>query len=67
MAVSFRWKVQVIVAPETVAQLNELISTPSDRARAAVQKCDGDLMVLGAGGKMGFHLCLTLNRARSAE
>ena len=25
--------------------------------------CEGDLLVLGAGGKMGFHLCLMLKRA----
>ena len=51
-------------APRTVDELNQLMSRPSERVLEVIRTCaeDGDFTVLGAGGKMGFHLCLMLRR-----
>lgn len=47
--------------PQDVAQLDDLISNPRpELARSLVGA--GRIGVLGAGGKMGFHLCLMLQR-----
>ena len=40
-------------APGTEAELDELLSTPRDATVAALRRCPGDIVVLGAGGKMG--------------
>lgn len=37
----------------TKAKLDELLCTPSDRLVSDLKKLDGDIMILGAGGKMG--------------
>jgi nucleoside-diphosphate-sugar epimerase len=45
-----------MTAPTTIrdaAHLDDLLSDPSDAAVAALRKIDGDILVLGAGGKMG--------------
>jgi nucleoside-diphosphate-sugar epimerase len=42
------------------------MSQPSDVVLQAVQQMQGDVAVLGAGGKMGFHLCLMLRNALAA-
>jgi nucleoside-diphosphate-sugar epimerase len=49
--------------PETIQELDLLISKPSDQAIAAVHACPGGFIVLGAGGKMGLHVCQMLQRA----
>lgn len=46
--------------PETV---DEFIARPSAGAIAALRARPGPVTVLGAGGKMGLHLCLMLRRA----
>lgn len=52
--------------PRTIDELDELISRPTEGALAAVEAHPGDFAVLGAGGKMGFHLTLMLSRALKA-
>jgi nucleoside-diphosphate-sugar epimerase len=52
--------------PEAIKNERELIDqmcTPSSAVRAAVAQLEGDVMVLGAGGKMGPTLCELLVRA----
>jgi nucleoside-diphosphate-sugar epimerase len=48
--------------PFTEATLDEFITRPRPCALKAVKKIEGDVLVLGAAGKMGFHLCLMLKR-----
>ena len=47
----------------TEEKLDELLSTPSDVLVEDMKKIEGDIMVLGAGGKMGPSLCLLAKRA----
>ena len=49
--------------PSNSLELDEWITRPTDQVRDAVQRCSGPITVLGAGGKMGFHLCRMLQRA----
>ena len=46
-----------------VEELEEALSRPTDGARAALQRVDGDLIILGAGGKMGPTLARMARRA----
>jgi dTDP-4-dehydrorhamnose reductase len=48
---------------KTVAELDEVLSRPADAVIAAVKKLDGDIMLLGAGGKMGPSLAELAHRA----
>ena len=51
----------------TEEKLNELLTTPSDKLVADIAKIQGDIMVLGAGGKMGPTLCtLAVNAIKKA-
>lgn len=47
----------------TEAELDEWLSTPRAETVAALRQCDGDLIVLGAGGKMGPTLARMAARA----
>ncbi len=38
---------------ESVEQLEDLLSEPSDAAIQAMARLDGDVLLLGVGGKMG--------------
>ena len=40
----------------TEEKLNALLTTPSDKLVADIAKIKGDIMVLGAGGKMGLQV-----------
>jgi dTDP-4-dehydrorhamnose reductase len=53
-------------APQDEAELDELLSRPRAETIAAVEACAGDVVVLGAGGKMGPTLTRLIARA-SAE
>ena len=53
-------------APTTSDELDRQLSAPDDAAIAAVQNCPGSFAVLGAGGKMGLHVCQMLRRALQA-
>jgi nucleoside-diphosphate-sugar epimerase len=44
-------------------QLEELLSRPSEADRDAIQRLEGDLLILGAGGKMGPSLARRARRA----
>ena len=48
--------------PTTVGELHRAASEPTPAALASIQACPGDILVLGAGGKMGLHLSLMLKR-----
>lgn len=47
----------------TEEKLNELLTTPSDKLVADIAKIKGDIMILGAGGKMGPTLCILAKNA----
>lgn len=47
----------------TISELEELLSRPTDADRQAMAALDGDLIILGAGGKMGPTLALRAKRA----
>ena len=52
--------------PTTDADLDELLSRPAPADVAALAALDGDLLVLGAGGKMGPSLVRLARRAADA-
>ncbi len=47
----------------TEEKLNELLTKPSDALIEDIKKIKGDIMVLGAGGKMGPTLCVLAKNA----
>jgi nucleoside-diphosphate-sugar epimerase len=49
-----------------VDELDDLLSRPSPRAIESIARLDGDLMLLGAGGKMGPTLARMARRASDA-
>ena len=52
----------------TEEKLNDLLTKPSEALVEDMKKIKGDIMVLGAGGKMGPTLCvLAQNAVRKAE
>ncbi|MCP4193630.1 MAG: NAD(P)-dependent oxidoreductase [Planctomycetaceae bacterium] len=54
-------------AIQDVMQLEALLSEPSEAAIGAMSKIDGDIMLLGAGGKMGSSLAhMLLHASRRA-
>jgi nucleoside-diphosphate-sugar epimerase len=52
--------------PADDAALEDALSLPQARAAAALRDCPGDVVVLGAGGKMGPSLCRMLTRLAGA-
>ena len=46
-----------------VSELNELMTRPSSRLIADLQMIDGDIMILGCGGKIGPSLAVMAKRA----
>src|SRR5690606_2128057 len=55
--------------PETIAdveQLDELLSEPTEQAIRTLRDIPGDVMLLGAGGKMGPTLARMIRRASEA-
>ena len=47
----------------TEQKLNELLTTPSEKLIEDIKKIKGDIIILGAGGKMGPTLCLLTKNA----
>jgi len=45
------------------SELEDLLSTPRDQTVAALRACPGDIVILGAGGKMGPSLSRMARRA----
>ncbi|MCC7340783.1 MAG: epimerase, partial [Bryobacterales bacterium] len=50
----------------TIAELEDALSQPTERDIAAMAALDGDVMLLGAGGKMGPSLARLVKRASTA-
>ncbi len=48
---------------ETVTQLDDILTHPTPAVVEGVRRLSGDLLVLGAGGKMGPSLCKLARRA----
>ena len=48
-------------------ELNDVLATPSDALAADIAKIEGDIGVLGAGGKMGPSLALLAANACRKE
>lgn len=46
-----------------VQELEELLSEPTEVTRSVLRETDGDIVVLGAGGKMGPTLAMMLRKA----
>lgn len=53
-------------AIDSIESLDEALSRPSPEAVAAMDSCPGDVLVLGAGGKMGPTLARMVRRAADA-
>ncbi|OGV65624.1 MAG: hypothetical protein A2498_08935 [Lentisphaerae bacterium RIFOXYC12_FULL_60_16] len=51
---------------ETVKQLDDILTTPGDSLVAAMKRLSGDIMILGAGGKVGPTMTLLARRALQA-
>ena len=51
--------------PTSADQLDQMTSQPDQHVIAAVEAMPGDIVVLGAGGKMGLNLCQMLRRSLS--
>src|SRR5258706_3500946 len=49
----------------TEQELDNLLSTPGAETTAALSECPGDIIILGAGGKMGPTLARMAARARA--
>jgi len=49
--------------PQSIEELDEIASEPDRAIVETLSRIDGDLVVAGAGGKMGFHLAVMLRRA----
>ena len=47
----------------TEKKLNNLLTTPSEALISDITSLEGDIMVLGAGGKMGPTLCILAQNA----
>ncbi|MEP6781822.1 MAG: NAD-dependent epimerase/dehydratase family protein, partial [Gemmatimonadaceae bacterium] len=50
-------------APRDLVELEERLSRPDDATRSAIAAIDGDILILGAGGKMGPTLARMARRA----
>jgi len=51
---------------ESIEQLDDHMSTPSEGVIEALGLCPGAILVLGAAGKMGYHVSCMLQRASVA-
>jgi nucleoside-diphosphate-sugar epimerase len=58
--------VEHLPAPQNTRELDQYAGEPSRGVLETLDHIDGDLLVLGAGGKMGRHLCFMLKRAFGA-
>ena len=47
----------------TEEKLNDLLTTPTDKLVEDIKKLKGDIMILGAGGKMGPTLAILAKNA----
>ncbi len=49
-------------APGSVTELDERMTRPDEAVLQSLASCEGDFAVLGAGGKMGYHVARMLAR-----
>ena len=49
--------------PDSVSELDDWLSKPDEAVQRTVNGMNGQVMLLGAGGKMGFHVCRMLQRS----
>jgi nucleoside-diphosphate-sugar epimerase len=61
-----RNRASAIAAIESVEQLEDLLSEPTEAVIDTMRRLDGDLLVLGVGGKMGPTLARMARRASDA-
>lgn len=52
-----------LVPPCSVQSVDQFVSEPPDEVVETLRQVEGDVLVLGAGGKMGLHLALMIQRA----
>ena len=52
-----------LALPCSAKNADNFLSRPSEKAIEALRNAEGDTIVLGAGGKMGLHLCALLKQA----
>ena len=57
------WRALTPPMPIDEGALDDLLSMPSVGTEATLEQCDGDVVVLGAGGKMGPTLARMVRRA----
>ena len=57
------WRALTPPMPPDEGALDDLLSMPSVWTEATLEQCEGDVVVLGAGGKMGPTLARMLRRA----
>lgn len=50
----------------TEERLNKMLTTPSEALSGELGRLEGDILVLGAGGKMGPTLCVLAKNALRA-
>jgi dTDP-4-dehydrorhamnose reductase len=51
-----------VKTPTDLDELHQAASEPTAAAIASIEACPGNILVLGAGGKMGLHLCMMARR-----
>ncbi len=51
-----------MTGPQSIDELHELASRPTEAVERALRSVNGDVLVIGAGGKMGLHLAAMLQR-----
>lgn len=52
-----------VTCPQSIDQLDELLSEPDERLSRTMKNLDGDILVLGVGGKMGPTFSRMVKRA----
>lgn len=52
-----------ITVPQVADEVDEITSRPTDRSLSAIEQLDGDLLILGAGGKLGPTLAVMAQRS----
>jgi nucleoside-diphosphate-sugar epimerase len=53
-------------APQSIEDLHERVTRPNEAVIQLISRLSGNICILGAGGKMGFHLTKMLSRAVDA-
>ncbi len=56
------YNLEVMSGPKNIFELDELASRPTQHVIDSLRAVDSNVLVIGAGGKMGFHLSRMLHR-----